>query len=250
MGEPMKIFTSFNTKSSGITEPLKVFSWQSSETSCFDEPMKLVASAYTSGYAAGGAVFQAGAPPCTWPNSFDASIDNDSTVSTSCGATSSEKSSPRSSIDALADVTCEEVDDNRCTEACLAALSLAERANLILPIVSELAEAMGLTQSRSSITHLRRLISEHPSTEKSKGRPRVVQVTNAKREELKQDLKCRQMHDLIALMRPEDAPPSVQISMETLEVEMQQEWASKQKKQGAKGRRGKESKSKRGGGVC
>jgi hypothetical protein len=84
--------------------------------------------------------------------------------------------------------------------------------------------------------------------EKSRGRPCAVQVTNAKKEELKQDLKCRQMQDLIALMRPDDAPPSVQISMETLEVEMQQEWAIKQKKQGAKGKRGKETKSKRRGG--
>jgi hypothetical protein len=114
-------------------------------------------------------------------------------------------------------------------------LSWAERANLILPVISGWGRILGLTKSVASIGELQRLISEHPATREIQSRKaRMPEDT----ETLKKTLQELQIQELLEKLGCQEAPPSVQISIDTLAFEIQQE-ITKVK------RRGQGSKSKR-----
>jgi len=114
-------------------------------------------------------------------------------------------------------------------------LPLAERADLILPVISEKAQLMCLTQSLESIVNLQRLIIEHPVIQELAKNVPFSTVTSDEKRQLRHVLEGLQVQDLITLLKSQDAPLSVQLSIETLAVELKQEWAkSKESKQGSK----------------
>jgi len=114
-------------------------------------------------------------------------------------------------------------------------LSWAERANLILPVISGWGRILGLTKSVASIMELQRLIGEHPATREIQSRKAR---TPEEMEKLKKTLQELQIQELLEKLGSEEAPPSVQLSIDTLAFEIQQEIAKVK-------RRGQGSKSKR-----
>lgn len=223
------------------------------------EPMKLHASALPHYLAPPPGLDQVGVW-CPWTPADDfvaGTLDDgyDSSHSTSCGASTSEKmcSSPSmQSEDASIDSGAEETDvtsrgwplSMKCSPS-LDQFSFPERANIILPVIAEWGTLMGLTRSGDSIVQLQRLISEHPATQ---GRRKnashgfgSVEINN-----LRLALRDTPLQELIAMLKPEEAPPSVQISIETLACEMQLEWAkSKERKQRSNTKRKHPTKMKR-----
>lgn len=100
-------------------------------------------------------------------------------------------------------------------------LSLAERADLILPMLAEWAQLEHLTVSLDSIAKLQCLINEHPVVQDKASPPAV---TNAEQKQLRHGLKGLQVQDLIGHLKSQEAPLSVQLAIETLAFELQQEW--------------------------
>lgn len=117
-------------------------------------------------------------------------------------------------------------------------LSWAERANLILPVISGWARILGLTKSVASIAELQRLIDEHPATLEMGTRRLKKARSQSDLEKLKKTLEELRIEELLEKLSSEDSPPSVQLSMDALVFEIQQE-TTKVK------RRGQKSKSKR-----
>lgn len=100
----------------------------------------------------------------------------------------------------------------------LSRLSFAERMDLILPIISERIELLGLSQSLECIAQLRLLLSEHPVVGKAAANMKVGEG-----KKLVRILKCLRVHDLISRLKPEDAPLSIQLSIEILGWQMREE---------------------------
>jgi hypothetical protein len=117
-------------------------------------------------------------------------------------------------------------------------LSWAERANLILPVISGWARILGLTKSAATIAELQRLIDEHPATLEMRTRRLKKARSPADLEKLKKTLEDLRIQELLEKLSSEESPPSVQLSMDALVFEIQQE-TTKVK------RRGQGSKSKR-----
>lgn len=109
-----------------------------------------------------------------------------------------------------------------CHQLNLSALSWAERSNLVLPFISGWAQFLGLTQSQTSIMELQRLILEHPAALNCS---RKMQKSGGAAH-LRQSLEKLPIHELIQLMTSQEAPPSVQLSIDTLAFQMQEEMAS------------------------
>merc|ERR1719440_1119667 len=82
---------------------------------------------------------------------------------------------------------------------------------------------MGLTQSLESIINLQSLIAEHPVNQERAKKACPATVTSDERKQLRHGLEGLQASDLIRLLKPHEAPLSVQLSVETLAFELQQE---------------------------
>lgn len=129
---------------------------------------------------------------------------------------------------------------------CLQKLSLAERANIILPFISEWAKQSHLSASLASIVNLQQLISEHPAIQELSKKDPVATVTSDEKKQLRHGLEGLRVQDLMKLLKPQDAPLSVQLSIETLAFELQQEWTkSKDSKQGSKANHRKGAKHRK-----
>lgn len=233
MGEPMKIPTPFASWNAvGFTQAQ---TWNMSKDSCMGEPMKLSMPPYSHSPshsqhadARAGRILSQRVNQLMQDSLAKAEPQDgyDSSDSTSCGlSTESVKSSSRFSEDVL-----EEPDHLLALDR----LSLTERAELILPVASEWAQLMGLKSSSDSIAQLRRLINEHPATQERSKKRVAERVTGAELRELRLALKGLPLPELVSMLKPEEAPPSVQISMETLVCEMQFELQKIQKKQASK----------------
>lgn len=114
-------------------------------------------------------------------------------------------------------------------------LSWADRASVILPALAEWANILGLTHSLTSIAELHCLVVEHPATRELAESSRKVRK-HWDLECLRESLKDCQMQQLIEMLTSQEAPPSVQISIDTLAVELQQELTkvNKPRKQASK----------------
>jgi len=126
----------------------------------------------------------------------------------------SQDASPEDSVSVSADL--------------LGNLTFFQRASLILPAISGWAKPLGLTKSLRSIEQLKRQISEHPETRKQAKTALTMGMTTL----LRNSIKDFQVQDLMKLLKPEEAPPSIQLSLETLCYEMEQERAKQQKQKG------------------
>lgn len=112
-------------------------------------------------------------------------------------------------------------------------LSWHERSNLLLPFISGWAQLLGLTQSCTSLMELQRLILEHPTAQNCSKRMQHRDI-----ERLRQGLENLQMQELLELMPFQEAPLSVQLSIDTFSFQLQQEMSEvKRRKQGSKTKR-------------
>jgi len=103
----------------------------------------------------------------------------------------------------------------------LSRLSLVERVNLIIPVLSERAQHLGLVRGVETIAHLQKLVSEHPSLQ---GLARTATtITRGEHKKLAKIMKGLRVQDLISRLRPEEAPPSIQLSIEILDSQMREE---------------------------
>lgn len=156
----------------------------------------------------------------------------DSSLSTSY-ATSDSPNSPKSCLESLDDAaTNSSLEDfhldhdeplvhlDKHSQLCLGKLSFAVRAGLILPIISDCAQHLRLTKSLDSIAQLMRLINEHPDLSKSGA---AMNVTSGDMHHLMRGLKNIQMMDLVEVLKFQEAPISVRISIDTLACELEQE---------------------------
>lgn len=166
--------------------------------------------------------------------------DLESIASTSFEASrSSTKLSSPLSEDSLLDEGLEDAEPmaelSRPLDVCLGKLSVAERARLLLPAICLQAQQMSLPKTRDSVIQLQRLISEHPEAQKRPKAAAAQRVTASEIQELRNVLTRFCLQDLLLMLKPDDAPPSVQLAIDTLACEVQFELAkSRQKKGGSK----------------
>jgi hypothetical protein len=102
-------------------------------------------------------------------------------------------------------------------EVILNSLSWAERSNVVLPFISSWARFLGLTQSLNSLSELQRLVLEHPSAQTCSWE------TQKHAEHLRRFLEKLDIQELTQLMALQEAPPSVQLSIDALAFQMQEE---------------------------
>jgi len=103
----------------------------------------------------------------------------------------------------------------------LSRLSVAERMNLILPVLSERAQRLGLARSVENVAQLQLLVSQHPALLEPV--QTTTTITRAERKKLAKIMKGLRVQDLISRLKPEETPPSIQLSIEILGSQMREE---------------------------
>jgi len=111
----------------------------------------------------------------------------------------------------------------------LSRLSLVERMSLILPMLSERAQRLGLARSVETVAQLQDLVSEHPSLQEPVRT--ATTITRGERKKLAVVMKGLRVQDLISRLKPEEAPPSIQLSIEILYTQMREEAIKDQRSQ-------------------
>jgi len=155
-------------------------------------------------------------------------IGDSETDSTSCGNSETEVEGTDSGSEEANSQRAVSKDTSSFPADLLGNLTFFQRASLILPAVSGWAKPLGLTKSLRSIEQLKRQISEHPETRKQAKTALTMGMTTL----LRNSIKDFQVQDLMKLLKTEEAPPSIQLSLETLCYEMEQERAKQQKQKG------------------
>lgn len=154
---------------------------------------------------------------------------DDSNQSTSCGASEvdSPTLTPRSSIASIASVALQLASsmEESAKALSMSKFSFFQRASLILPAISECAQHLGITQSVESIEQLQRQVAEHPASLK----PNKTNMTAVEYTRLRSNMATLQVQELMEMLKSEEAPTSVQLSIETLCYEMEYEFAKLQK---------------------
>lgn len=157
---------------------------------------------------------------------------DDSNQSTSCGASEvdSPTLTPRSSTVSIASIASVALQLASSMEESANALSISklsffQRASLILPAISERAQHLGITQSVESIEQLQRQVAEHPAALK----PNKTNMTAVEYTRLRSNMAFLQVQELMEMLKSEEAPTSIQLSIETLCYEMEYEFAKLQK---------------------
>lgn len=105
----------------------------------------------------------------------------------------------------------------------LSKLPFAERVELILPIIAERAQLLSLTKSLESIAHLKQLVDDRDILQVQTSATADRKITSRESKKLKQMLRCLRVQELVRRLNPQEAPPSVQLSIAVLAFQLQDE---------------------------
>lgn len=102
-------------------------------------------------------------------------------------------------------------------------LTFVERLTVLLPVIMERAEALALKQSLACIAELQQLVKDRDELEEQVSTQPATTKVAREHKKLRGMLRGFRVQELFKLLKPQEAPPSMQIAVDILACQMLQE---------------------------